>query len=241
MTDSASVRASERPVKPFEPVASPLHTIGLLLIIAAVGYFAYRMIHPMPAARANHLFSYSASIVWEWAAVGYIAWGIRRTGKSLRDLVRGSWQTVRGFLVDLGIAFGFWLAALVVLGILNHFLHASGSREAARALAPQGPLESLLWVALSTTAGFCEEVIFRGYFQRQLGAWTRNAPAGVVLSAALFGAAHAYQGSRGTLLIGAFGLMFGILAESRRSLRPGIMVHAWHDTITGLLMRFVPK
>ena len=187
------------------------------------------------------MFFYAATMAWEWGVVGYVVWGIRRRGKSLRDLIGGSWKRVLDFLIDFGVAFGFWIAALIVLGGVSHALHATGAREAARALAPKGLAESLAWVALSMTAGFCEEVIFRGYLQRQFAAWTRNAPVGVVLSAAVFGAGHIYQGARATVLIGVFGLMFGILAESRKSLRPGIMTHAWHDAITGLLIRFVVK
>lgn len=242
MTDPTPVQASEAAPKRLEHVASSLHTIGLLLIISAVAYLGYRSVHQMRAAhRINHLFIYSAAIVWEWAAVGYIAWGLRRSGNSLRSLIGGSWKSLSNFLTDFGVAFGFWIAALIVLGSLNYVLHATGAREVARALAPNGLMESLVWVALSVTAGFCEEVIFRGYLQRQLAGWTRNAPVGLVLSAVLFGAGHIYQGAKSTIIIGVFGLMFGILAEIRQSLRPGIMTHAWHDAITGLLIRFAAK
>ena len=90
------------------------------------------------------------------------------------------------------------------------------------------------------TAGICEETIFRGYLQRQFVAWTHSAPVGVILSAVLFGAGHIYQGSKATVVIGVYGLMFGILAEVRQNLRPGMMTHAWHDAITGLIIRFIP-
>ena len=36
------------------------------------------------------------------------------------------------------------------------------------ALAPQTAVELLLWIALSVSAGFVEEFVFRGYFLRQL-------------------------------------------------------------------------
>jgi len=60
-------------------------------------------------------------------------------------------------------------------------------------------------------------------------------------SAVLFGAGHVYQGGKATVVIGVYGLIFGILAEARQNLRPGIMTHAWHDALTGLVIRFVPK
>jgi uncharacterized protein len=242
VADSPQVQVSEPAPNRFEAVASPAHTVGMLLIVAGAAYLGYRSIHKMQATgNLNHFFIYSTTIAWEWALVGYIAWGIRQRGKTIRSLVGGSWKSAKDFLIDLGIAFGFWLAALVVLGLVARALHITGAQKAARALAPNGWGESLAWIALSVTAGFCEELIFRGYLQRQLAAWTHNAPVAVLLSAAVFGAGHIYQGARATVVIGVFGLMFGILAEGRHSLRPGIMTHAWHDAITGLLMRFLPK
>ena len=93
----------------------------------------------------------------------------------------------------------------------------------------------------SLTAGFCEELIFRGYFQRQFSAWTRNVTAGVVLSAVVFGAGHIYQGPKQALIITVYGLLFGILAETTKSLRPGMMAHAWHDGFAGLAGRLLLK
>src|SRR5260370_1270632 len=93
----------------------------------------------------------------------------------------------------------------------------------------------------SATAGICEEIIFRGYFQRQFSAWTGNVSAGVLLSAAAFGAGHIYQGWRSAIIILVYGLLFGILAETRKSLRPGMMTHAWHDGFFGLAGRLIAK
>jgi hypothetical protein len=36
-------------------------------------------------------------------------------------------------------------------------------------------------------------------------------------------------------LIFVYGAMFGFLALWRKSLRPGMMVHAWHDAFSGRL------
>jgi uncharacterized protein len=93
----------------------------------------------------------------------------------------------------------------------------------------------VLWIALSVSAGICEEAIFRGYLQRQFAAFTRSAPAGIILSAIAFGAGHAYQGSRMTVLIALYGLMFGLLAHWRGSVRPGMIAHAWQDSLSGLV------
>src|SRR5258707_14100112 len=96
-------------------------------------------------------------------------------------------------------------------------------------MLPQRGIELTFWIALSVTAGICEETIFRGYLQRQFMALTKSAPAGILLSAAAFGAAHAYQGFRMVILIGLYGAMFGILAYWRGTLVPGMIDQSWDD------------
>ncbi len=106
-------------------------------------------------------------------------------------------------------------------------------------LTPATHLELFVWFFLSATAGFCEEIIFRGYLQRQLGILCRSTLAGVLLSAVIFGAAHGYEGPARMFLIGIFGLMFGLLAWWRKSLRSGMMAHAWHDALSGAILRLL--
>jgi len=242
VADVAVETGLETPVGRFEPVASAVHTLFLLLIfcvVALIGYYSLR--RRGSAHQPNHLFFYLTTIAWEWLLVGYIYWGLRRRGKSMRNIAGKRWKSVSDFFIDIAIAFGFWIAAIVVLSLVARAVGANGMSQAARSLAPQGPLESLLWVALAVTAGICEETIFRGYLQRQFVAWTRSVPVGVLLSAALFGVGHIYQGAKATIVIGVYGLLFGILAEARQNLRPGIITHAWHDAITGLVVRFLSK
>jgi len=57
--------------------------------------------------------------------------------------------------------------------------------------------------------GYLRRDDLQGYLQRQFIALTRNVPAGILLSAAAFGAGHAYQGFRMVILIGLFGAMLG--------------------------------
>lgn len=227
---------------PKTPLAGSLHTIVLLAVIigwATWGYFgANRMRTAQNPPRAA---MYVITILWEWAVVGYIAWGVHRHGSSMRELVGGRWHGVKDFFKDVAIAAGFWIVALVILAATAIALHATNGNQAMRFLLPQGPLESVLWIFTSATAGLCEEIIFRGYLQKQFSAWTANIPAGVVLSAVVFGFGHIYQGVRSATVILVYGLLFGILAEMRKSLRPGMMTHAWHDGIVGFAARLVAK
>jgi uncharacterized protein len=104
-------------------------------------------------------------------------------------------------------------------------------------LAPANGKEMAAWALLCVLVGIVEEIIFRGYLQRQFIGWARGSlPWGVAASAVVFGAAHAYQGARGMFLIAAFGALFSVLALYRRSLRAGIFAHCWNDLIAGLAL-----
>jgi uncharacterized protein len=61
----------------------------------------------------------------------------------------------------------------------------------------------------------------------------------MLLAAAMFGLAHLYQGWRMAIVIGMYGLMFGVLAHWRRSVRPGMIAHAWQDALAGVLGAFL--
>lgn len=221
-------------------MAGSLHTIVLLCIIAgwaALGYF--RFSGTRLVARPQRTGTYVVTMVWEWSLVAYIAWGTSRHGTSLKKLVGGKWDTAKDFFRDVAISLGFWMVALAVLASVAFAMHARGATESVRGLLPRTHLEVALWILTSLTAGVCEEIIFRGYLQRQFCAWVGTVPAGVLLSAAVFGAGHLYQGSKQAIVIAVYGALFGILAEMRKSLRPGMMTHALHDTIIGLVARLV--
>lgn len=108
-------------------------------------------------------------------------------------------------------------------------------------MLPQTWLEIILWIPLSMTGGICEEVIFRGYLQRQFSALTHSLAAGIVFQGIVFGLAHGYQGWKLMSLIAAYGACFGLLAHWRRTLRPGMIGHALQDIAGGLLARVLTR
>jgi uncharacterized protein len=239
--DSVVISQENLPA-PKSTVAAAMHTIVLLAVLAAWSTWGYFGAVRMRATQNPHRAAvYVLTILWEWSVVAYIAWGAKRHGTSLRELIGGKWDDWKAVLKDAAIAAGFWLIALVVLLTTAVGLHATKTGQTVRFMLPQSHLEIFLWILTSITAGICEEIIFRGYFQKQFSAWTGSTPAGVLLSAAIFGAGHIYQGGRSAIIIAVYGLLFGILAEMRKSLRPGMMTHAWHDGLLGLAGRLIAK
>ena len=240
-TDSIALPQPNLPA-PRSTVAGAMHTIFLLALIAAWSTWGYFAALRMSTAQNPHRPAmYVLTILLEWSVVAYIAWGAKRHGSSLRELIGGKWNDSKAFLKDVAIAAGFWPIALVVLFVTALALRADKPGPSMRFMLPQSHLEMVLWVLTSLTAGICEEIIFRGYFQKQFIAWTGNVPAGALLSAAVFGAGHIYQSGKSASIIAVYGLLFGILAEMRRSLRPGMITHAWHDGLVGLVGRLIAK
>jgi membrane protease YdiL (CAAX protease family) len=224
------------------PAVAPVwHTV--LFVIGLLGLSLLQTL-PRFAAREAHLPSriptYIFTICYEFVLLGYVWLGtwLRRT--TLRDLIGGRWARWKDFWTDVGVAFLFWLVILAVLTTLSYSLHFNGN-EAASFLMPQTVPEMILWVALAVSAGFCEELIFRGYLQRQFLALTQNVAAAVILQGIVFGTAHAYQGAKAILVISVYGMMFGALAAIRKSLRPGMLQHATQDGVSGIASHFVTK
>ena len=179
---------------------------------------------------------YILVMIVEWAIVAFIGYGISRQGMGMADLIGGRWEWFLDLLRDLGLGIGLIVLGSAVLNGVGYLLKAVPS-QALRSALPQSGMEILLWIMMSLTAGFCEEVIFRGYLQRQFAALTRAAAGGIVLQGVVFGAAHGYQGWKFMLMIAVYGTMFGLLAHWRRSLRPGMFAHFLQDGIGGLLAR----
>jgi hypothetical protein len=225
-----------------QSVAPAWHTVVLLGLLLAFSLLSARSQHRFSAAHGP-MALYLLTIVWEWVLVGYVVFGLRRRRVSLRELAGGRWSSTQAVLSDFFIAVGFWLAAAVVLGLLGYAIglgqgsQFAETRQKLGFLAPRGSLEVGIFLVLSASAGFCEEIIFRGYLQRQFAAWTHSVAAGAILQAVVFGAGHGYEGPARMFLIAIFGAMFAVLALARHSLRPGMLAHFLHDAAAGLALR----
>jgi CAAX protease family protein len=95
----------------------------------------------------------------------------------------------------------------------------------------------MLWL----TAGFWEELYFRGFLVPQiaaLGGGRRLGWAlGIVLSSAAFAAAHGYQSVSGVVLTGVGGaLLGGVFVAHGRNLWIPIVVHTLHDASGALFI-----
>lgn len=160
--------------------------------------------------------------------------GVWLGGSSLRTVLGNRWRSARDFFRDAGIGLLYLIASIVVTSIIGG--HGGARDQATQFLLPRGGLEIPLWIVVSISAGICEEAVYRGYLQKQFMALSKSVLAGIALSALVFGLSHSYQGFARASLIGVMGLMSGILAYWRRSVRPGMVAHTLQD-ILGAFVR----
>jgi membrane protease YdiL (CAAX protease family) len=258
---------NEHPPAPAAPplIAPVWHTVVLVAAIIAIsihGASRLSVIH----GPLNRLATYGLTAATEIAMLAWVIFGLRLRKTPLRSLLGSCPVNIHSIVLDLGFALLFWITSMMVLGsvsvawsgveaVLMHRTAASNAdgqipfapdpsrlnavRELAR-LAPANGREIAAWALLCLLAGLIEEIVFRGYLQRQFIGWARGGVTIAVLaSAAIFGAAHGYQGARSMVLLSVFGVLFSLLALHRRSLRPGIFAHAGHDLFVGLALAWL--
>jgi uncharacterized protein len=218
----------------FTRIASPLHTILVLAVQGGLAFRAMIRLGNMGAqANVGRLQLYERTIISEWLMFGLVLLGVWLSGSPLATVLGDRWRSVREVFRDAGIGVAFLFVSVMLGSIIGG--HGAGPNHAVQFLLPHGGTEITLWILVSVTAGICEEALFRGYLQRQFTALTKNVSLGIVLSAAVFGMSHGYQGFGHAFQIALLGAMSGILAHWRKSVRPGMFAHALQDILGGLL------
>ncbi len=236
MTADANLgsQPSSRPL-----IAPAWHTIVFIAIfvgLSIIGGFFQHSVKQQPEATVpsgQAVPGYISVVVFEWLLVLYVRMGVHKRGVRLRDLVGGRWTTPKAMIKDIALGAALWAGWI---GLMNPHLLGGGT-NAAQGLLPRGILESLVWIPVALSAGFCEEIAFRGYLQKQFQAITGSARWAVLFQAIVFGIGHLYEGVGAVGRIMLFGLLFGLLALWRKSLRPGMIAHAWSDIFGVIIFR----
>jgi membrane protease YdiL (CAAX protease family) len=223
--------------------------VGFLLIGAGTVLLGFLAQHAPAAGSATptQLASHGQAIqiyltvaAMDWALLYYCWAGVHRFGGGIETLSGGRWTSWRALAVDLAIALPFWvLWEGAAYGA--HWLLGASSAKTVDSLLPSSPLEIIIWIGVSITAGICEELAFRGFLQRQLHALTGNTVLAVLAQGLVFGLFHAYQGWKNVVVISLLGVLFGALAAWRRNLRANVLVHAWADIWGGWLQLVIFK
>jgi uncharacterized protein len=214
----------------------------LLFFGIAVPLLGRRRVQHLLAApettKSDRLKLYASTITFQWIAVAVILW---------RADVHGISTTELGLAVPniaLTAIVSFFLTSLVLtnqivslkqLSIQPQEAHGRLQQVAIR-IFPRDNAERVVYVALVTTVAICEEVIYRGFFQRIFESWAGGLVlAGIVGAAAMFAISHLYQGRRGVIATCIVGLIFSAVRAWTGSLIPSVLAHFCADLIVGLM------
>jgi len=220
----------------FKAIASPWHTLLILAIEAASVIRGLMMSSQLrAAAQSDRLTIYHRTIAFQWLVFVLMLAGLWLRGTSVYTVLGERWKSLRQFFTDLGIGLLFLVGSIVLQSAFTSHAQEAAANRTTHFLLPQTGVEIAWWLLLSLTAGICEEALYRGYLQQQFTAFSRSVPVGILLSAALFGGAHAYQDPRQAVIIGVMGAAGGAVAYWRKSTRPGMIAHTVQDVIGGLI------
>jgi membrane protease YdiL (CAAX protease family) len=212
----------------------------LTLLVPVIGVWDYRrLLRQLGKGRPNaRLVAYRWTIAVQWAlTLGFGAWWLLAGGglapiRLLPQAAGLQWLVVGAGMVALALVL---LQAITVLRSPEKLEQVRRQAGELRSIAPRSPAERRGFVLLSITAGVCEEILYRGLLIAVLAVALGLVPA-IVLSTAIFGLGHAYQGWKGIGKTAAAGLVLALLAVGSGSLFIPIVLHALVDLTSGLML-----
>ena len=172
---------------------------------------------------------------WGLVALGVVLFATHhRSFSELGLRAPAGWRLWSSVLFVIAIAAYYGFAASRVAGSTAAQANVRKQLGQLTLLLPHNVRQLPGFAALSLTAGFCEEFLYRGYL---IWALTPALGWGVAaaVSAPLFGLAHAYQGWGGIVRTGLGGVFFVAVVRIFDSLYPAIALHALIDLAAGLI------
>ena len=173
---------------------------------------------------------------WALAAAALAIWlGAGRSASALRLVPAGGWRLVAAIVV-VGIV-GLLAARQAIAVVRASPAQRAALRPRLDAVAfmlPHTNVERDWFLALSATAGFCEELLYRGYLVWLLQPWVGVVGA-FAASLVLFGLGHAYQGRTSAIKATLAGVAMSALVIGTGWLVPAMIVHAMIDASAGVL------
>lgn len=174
----------------------------------------------------------SWGLVGAYFLIGWIDWKLG-ADETPSDAAWDLWLTTpiaTEVLLGLTVALTFcYFAVAVVCGWVSLYFRERESPYAL-ALRPQTALERFVWVsAMSPTAGFCEEIIFRGIAMSVAFALGADAVIAVVVTSFLFALGHAVYGTSWMIGTMVLGIASAVVVLWSQSLWPAIIAHTLYD------------
>src|ERR1700720_928385 len=177
--------------------------------------------------RAERLWLYASTIAFQWLAAAVAAWRAWAHGFTATQL--GLAMPGRFRLLVITVLGAALIVVLQWLNLRRMGRSTSPLRQPLQALAerilPQSTRELIPFLALSVTAGLCEEFLYRGFAMAVLSRAGLPISVVILVSSVIFGLAHLYQGRAGLVSTMVLGILFGVARAALGSLVPAM---AWH-------------
>ncbi|PLT29891.1 CPBP family intramembrane glutamic endopeptidase [Peribacillus deserti] len=180
-------------------------------------------------ANHNKMTTYSLVMLYQWGMVGIIFLTFKIKEISFKELgLVSTFSNISSFLYfAAGILTATVMLFVVYLAIPFGRKKIIKQFEAIELLIPVGIKQRLVYACVAVTAGFCEEVIYRGFMfhyfkQLDLGL---SAMAMAIITSIFFGLAHGYQGWKNVIFTGILGFALARLYISNGSLWVPIILH----------------
>jgi len=228
------------------------HLLAFFLIVVGPiwDYFDTRPLkaNPSPQARLRY---YRQIFVLLWIATGVACWasGFDALFTSRGIGIQAAWAESHSWtwwLLAVLIALVVLLQLVVpVIQVTVKYRNRPSLEprqlESLRFFLPSSSLERRWFAALSVTAGFCEELLFRGFLLRYLhtSPWHLGLVWAVLAAALVFGTHHFYLGLKGFISTSIGGLIFTAILLVTGSLWAGMAYHAATDL--SVLVYWRPK
>jgi len=212
-------------------LSSALRIAFSLLLIAGVPLLSWRSARPEQLQGIPKTALYFSAVLSQWvlAAIGalvvFVAWP--------------GWSDI-GLAPVAASVFLEWTLLLVLVSVAGlGFILLLEQRgwwpkepEMVRLLMPATGRE-MLWavLGLATTAGLCEEFLYRGLLLAEAAARFHSMAWGVVVSSVAFGLAHSYQGLNGMVRAGLLGALLAWPVVCLGSLYPSMAAHFLIDAV----------
>ncbi len=221
---------------------------GALVAMGPMFAPAERWVYRTDPGVRRKLMAYGTTIVILWAlalaAVRISGWAPLLSSPAPSDAWL-PWARIAG------PAFGVATAAYFIVALLPLIQSLRGPRARAAyaaavrrvfplpGLLPRAGAECAAFVALSLTAGVCEEILFRGFLISFLhqGALALPVAGALAASSVIFGLGHTYQGFRGVFATTIAGLFMGLVFLLSGSLIPAMILHALVDAQMAYVLR----
>ncbi len=204
--------------------------VGLLVVLPVL------MLLQMAVIRAEEIEAADDRRIALYLSSGAAIWIIGGLSLSAALASGFTWQMM-GFVALPAGRFAAWTIAATAGGLaivaIARLLGVSES-GLVNLVVPRTPLEKVVFVGLSLSAGVGEELAFRSFLVPALGAASGSVWVGAAISSGAFGVVHAHQGGAGAARAALLGFVLALPLVVGGMVGPSMVAHAALDLIAGL-------